>query len=86
MDGTLLDTERIYQEGWYNVAKDFGEEPSRELAQSVSGASGPYMYSLVNKFYPKIDAHEYVEHVVAYTKHKTEERLDLMPGVREILT
>ncbi len=86
MDGTLLDTERIYQEGWYNVARDFGEEPNWELAKLESGASGPYMYETVTKFFPKVDPHEYVEHVIAYMTRKTNEHISLMPGVTEILT
>ena len=86
MDGTLLDTEKVYQEGWHDVALEFGEEPSWELAHLESGASGPYMYETVKRFYPNVDPHEYVEHVIAYMQRKTAEHIDLMPGVTEILS
>ena len=85
MDGTLLDTERLYQEGWYNVAEEFGETPSRELPRAVSGASGQKMEEILHEFYPKVDARKYVERVVDYVLKKTAEKIDLMPNVKEIL-
>ena len=85
MDGTLIDTERLYQQGWFSVAEEFGEKSSMDLAKSVSGTSNDQMREVVHSFYPNVDADLYVERVIAFVKKRTDEHIDLMPGVREIL-
>ena len=39
MDGTLLDTEKFYAEGWLEVAKRFGQAPDPMLPAAMSGTS-----------------------------------------------
>lgn len=85
MDGTLIDTERLYQKGWFAVAEEFGEKPSMELAKAVSGTSGPQMVEVVNGFYPNVDPYRYTERVIEFVKKETENKIDLMPNVKEIL-
>ena len=85
MDGTLIDTERIYQKGWFSVAPEFGEKSSMELARAVSGTSGEQMRQVVNRFYPKVDPELYVQRVIEFVKEETVKHIDLMPGVTDIL-
>ena len=85
MDGTLIDTEKLYQEGWLSVAHTFGLKPSLDLAHSVSGTSGEQMYAVVRRFYPDVDIAEYVRRVISYVDDKTSKEIRLMTGVKDIL-
>ena len=40
MDGTLFDTERLYQQAWTETADDFGLKRNPELGKAVSGSNG----------------------------------------------
>ena len=40
MDGLLFDTERLYQESWVEMAKQFGRVPSPGFPQDICGTSG----------------------------------------------
>lgn len=85
MDGTLLDTERLYSMAWLETAADFGKEQEPELAMRACGLSNDQCAALVNEYYPDLDGREYLEHVVNAVRKKAETELDLMPGVPEIL-
>ena len=85
MDGTLLDTEKYYRQGWLEMADQFGVERNPKFAAAMSGCSATLMNYIVNKFYPKIDAEKYVNAVKAFVKSETEKNLSLMPGTEEIL-
>ena len=85
MDGTLLDTEKYYRQGWLEMADQFGVEINPKFAAAMSGCSAILMTYIVNKFYPKIDAEKYVNAVKAFVKSETEKNLSLMPGTEEIL-
>lgn len=85
MDGTLLDTERLYHMAWLETAADFGKEQEPGLALGACGLSNDQCAALVTKFYPDLDGWEYLEHVVNAVKKKAETDLALMPGVPEIL-
>lgn len=85
MDGTLLDTERFYAEGWLVVADYFGLERNAELPGRMSGTSWAVMPEILQKFYPGVDAEAYINKVVEYCDTKVKAQLDIMPGVIEIL-
>lgn len=56
MDGTLLDTERLFRESWIVLAKKYGQIPNTEFPMAVCGSSGTKMIAIINKYYPQIDA------------------------------
>ena len=85
MDGTLLDTEKFYAEGWLVVADYFGLERNAELPRRMSGTSWGAMPDILHSFYPNVDATEYLDKVVEYCEAKTKNHLDILPGVSEIL-
>ena len=66
MDGTLLDTEKFYAQGWLIVADYFGLERKAELPGRMSGTSWSAMPEILHKFYPGIDAQAYIDKVVEY--------------------
>lgn len=85
MDGTLLDTERLYTLAWLETAADFGKEPEPDIAKRACGLSNDKCVALVKEYYPDLDGEEYLEHVVNFVRKKVETDLSLMPGVPEIL-
>lgn len=86
MDGTLLDTEKYYSQGWLVVADDFGLERKAELPPAMSGTGWSNMPDIIRSFYPDADAEAYIRHVISYVEEKTRNRLDIMPGTVEILS
>ncbi len=85
MDGTLIDTEKLYHIAWLETAADFGKNQEPELAMGACGLSDAQCAALVNKYYPDVDGWEYLRHVVESVKRMAEKDLALMPGVPEIL-
>ena len=87
MDGTLLNTERFYSQGWVETADKFGLERKPELGTLMSGLGKGKFQEILRKMYPdsEFDVDEYVENVVAFAKSEADKNLELMPGVEEIL-
>ena len=56
MDGTLLDTEKYYAQGWLAVAEEFGLERNAALPSAMSGSSASAMPEILHTFYPEVDA------------------------------
>jgi len=86
MDGTLLDTEKYYSQGWLVVADEFGLERKTELPLTMSGTSWSAMPDLIHRFYPDVDANAYIKHVIAYAESEAKAHLEIMPGTLEILS
>ena len=86
MDGTLFDTEKLYQQAWLDVAVEFGEEKNYELPAAISGTNlGEDSYKVIRKFYPNIDAEAYLARVLVEVRAAAEKNLELMAGAEEIL-
>lgn len=47
LDGTLVDTEKIYHAGWRHVLKDYGVSISQETLDKMRGGSREYINQLV---------------------------------------
>lgn len=86
MDGTLFDTEKLYQQAWLDVAAQFGVEKNFELPKAISGTNlGEESERIVRQFYPNIDAKAYIARVLEVVDMWRTQRLELMAGVEEIL-
>ena len=85
MDGTLFDTERIYQKAWTETADDFGVKRNPELGKAVSGSSGEKILLTIPQFFPEVDANEYFKRVVERVRREIEKNLVIKAGVVEIL-
>lgn len=86
MDGTLFDTEKLYQRAWLDVAAQFGEEKNFELPKAISGTNlGEESERIVRRFYPNIDAKAYIARTLELVNTWREQKLELMAGVEEIL-
>ncbi len=86
MDGTLFDTEKLYQRAWLDVAAQFGVEKNFELPKAISGTNlGEESERIVRRFYPNIDAKAYIARTLEVVDMWRTQRLELMAGVEEIL-
>lgn len=86
MDGTLFDTEKLYQRAWLEVADEFGLEKNFELPSAISGTNlGEESEKIVQRFYPNIDAKNYIARVLEVVNVWRSQKLETMPGVEKIL-
>lgn len=87
MDGTLFDSEKIYQSAWLATAKDFGKDRGEELVKEVSGSSEANCRKMIHEFYPDVDVDKFFKQVVATAVKVFEnDGVEMMKGVTEILT
>lgn len=86
MDGLLLDTERIYQESWVELAVQFGQTPDPAFPSAVSGTSGQGMRELIRRYYPAVDPRAFAAGCIARVDHILDTQgAPVKPGAREIL-
>ena len=88
MDGTLLDTEKVYRMMWPIACRKFGYEMSDEQALAMRSFGSPYGREKLEEFFgqdfPYTEVRTYRRKLVAdyLAEHSTE----LKPGCIEILT
>lgn len=85
MDGTLVDTEKLYRQAWLSVADEFGVERNLQLPAAISGTSFEVMPEVVHKFLPMVDAQKYVDRVLEVVREVSEKSPEVKSGVFEIL-
>ncbi len=86
MDGTLFDSEKIYQRAWLETVKDFGKDRGEELVKTVSGSSEANCRKMIHEFYPDVDVDKFFKQVVGTAvKVFNNDGVEMMPGVVEIL-
>lgn len=85
MDGTLFDTERLYQETWDAVAVEMGLTVSPALKRDISGTCGESMKAVIRKHYPTVNPDEYIAATLARLRKVEETYVPEKSGMREIL-
>ena len=85
MDGTLVDTEKIYRKAWIETADAFGVERKPDLAVAMSGSGAAQMPLILKRFYPDIDTDKYIAKVFEAVADEAERDLEVKSGVEEIL-
>lgn len=88
MDGVLLDTEKLYARFWQEAAIALGYPMTREQAVSLRSLNGKAAQAKLESYFgPGVSREEMrpkrIELMQAYTEQYG---VELMPGVREILT
>lgn len=86
MDGTLLDTERLYQESWIYLAKEYGQVPNPDFPLAVCGSNGAEMISIIQKYYPEVDARQFMKDCYARVAQLVENGAPIKNGAHEMLT
>ena len=85
MDGTLFDTEKVYQIGWAESAKEFGHIYNPEFHKSACGTNGEDTRNCVRRYYPDIDPEAYIQACRKKVHHLLTISVPEKPGVHEIL-
>lgn len=85
MDGVLIDTERLYQETWKEIAESRNIVLIPEFSKEISGTSGNYMKNVVEKYYNVPNGWEIIEECMQKMDEKLEYQVPIKPGVCEIL-
>ncbi|HBZ03101.1 MAG TPA: HAD family hydrolase [Lachnospiraceae bacterium] len=87
MDGTLLDTEKIYQKYWYIAAKDLGYDLSKEELLQYRSLGTSFatekMYKRTGKKEAYIDIRDHRKELMDPLMEKID--IPLKPGVKEAL-
>lgn len=86
MDGLLLDTERLYQESWVEMARTFGQTPDPAFPAAVSGTNGEGMRQIIRRYYPEVDAYAFQAGCIARVEGILDEQgPPVKPGAGELL-
>jgi len=85
MDGTLVDTEKLYRRAWIETADDFGVERKPDLAVAMSGSNFKKMPEILKRFYPDLNAEDYIMRVINTVKDTVAKNIEVKPGVENIL-
>ncbi len=86
MDGTLLDTERIYQKTWVEIGKQWALEGMEELYMQVIGKNADTIYKMLREKYGNdFPAEDYFAERMAYFCKLTEHSVPLKSGAMELL-
>ena len=87
VDGLLLDTERVWQDVWYDTARDFGIDAwKREDFLNVVGRSGQPVYDYMEElFRGRCSTEEFMKVARQHGVERLERELTAKPGAVELL-
>ncbi len=85
MDGLLFDTEKIWQRKWHDIADEMGVTLPEEFKNEITGSSGPFMNSVVMKYYHVEDGAEIINDCYERVHEEAQRHVDMKKGVVEIL-
>ena len=86
MDGLKFDTQCIYDRAFHDILlRDYGLELPDALRLAMMGRSGDDLYQTINRFFPGIDAPEYVRRSFAAVADRVRDELVPRPGLYELL-
>lgn len=86
MDGLLFDTERLYRESWIILAEAFGQVSNPEFPKAVCGSNGSTMLSIIQSYYPDIDAVAFMQACLDRVENILKTSVPEKTGIREILS
>lgn len=85
MDGLLIDSERIWQGVWHDLAAERGVTLPETFAAEICGMSAKTTHGIIRRYY-QTDDPQAIRDEAARRVHLLEENgVPLMPGVRTIL-
>ena len=85
MDGTMFDTESIYQKGWELMAYRYEQIYNPGFQIAACGTTGETMRRIVNEFYPGIDPESFIKDCSKWVEEQVKIELPEKPGLHEIL-
>ena len=85
MDGTLFDTEAVFQKHWNAIAKERGILLPDAFKYEICGTSGEVMNRIIEKHYRVKDGTEIQRECKQRVAEELARGVPLKPGCREIL-
>ena len=85
MDGTLLDTEQMYRTAWLELASEYGQTPNPDMPRAVAGTNGAQMIAIIERFYPEIDAEQFMQDCIDRVKERVTKAVPKKYGMDELL-
>lgn len=85
MDGTLFDTEAVFQKHWNAIAKERGIVLPDAFKYEICGTSGEVMNRIIEKYYWVKDGTEIQRECKQRVAKELSRGVPLKPGCREIL-
>lgn len=85
MDGTLFDTEAVFQKYWNAIAKERGIVLPDAFKYEICGTSGEVMNRIIEKHYRVKDGTEIQRECKQRVSEELARGVPLKPGCREIL-
>ena len=83
MDGTLIDTQKIYIEAWELAGRNQGIEGLGGLIKHVCGLKHEDSLAYAKKLYPTLDTDRFFADYFPYAQ--ANKRVELLPGVTRLL-
>ena len=85
MDGTLVDSEKIYQEMWQKLADEYGAVLDADFPRRICGTSGEASYRILREYFGDVDCPAIDRRCHDMTYEILKKEVPLKPGVVEIL-
>lgn len=85
MDGTLIDTEKLYRKYWRKWIEAQGYAFDPAFTKDICGTSGAYARQVIRKYYPGIEADDLRHQVRQSVYDDMTKGVPEKPGAREIL-
>ena len=86
MDGTLFDTEALFQKEWNAIAKERGITLSDHFKYEICGTSGEIMNRIIEAHYHVADGNEIQWECKRRVAEALKKEVPLKPGCKEILS
>ena len=86
MDGTLFDTESVFQEEWNRIAQERGLSLPKSFAYDICGTSGDPMNRIIERYYHVSDGTEIQYLCKERVARRLLTKVPEKPGCREILS
>ena len=85
MDGTLIDTERVYRHCWQKGIEDQGYVFDPAFLKDIAGTSGAYSREVINRYYPDMDAEALRLQVRSWVNEAVKTHIPEKKGAQELL-
>lgn len=85
MDGTMFDTQAIYDEEWVHCAAEYGREATKAFLDEIRGSGGPVMREILHSHFPGIDPEEIKGRCEERVLLREETEVPMKPGLLPLL-
>ena len=85
MDGLLLDSEKLYQRCWHELAQELGAVLPRDFASQITGGGREHSRVVLGKYYPMVDPDELMTECRARVTVLEEAEMPMKPGAAELV-